>query len=422
MKKFHCDSAPGELIILFYRKNHIAGKFFDLPNISGPEGYLMILERMTENLDLLGISSSSEYYEAYLVNVGEGEESAKISLIQSDYYRFLIGFFSDGETRYDVFPETLQDAWKYWNYMNLYISRNSYYTISSPTFAGTFSPNNPLYTGMINNSSLTTHSPRTVALLDTGIDSSLGFTIGNSKNLLSKMHYYYSDGEDDNGHGTQMAQIIEYMSPKTKFNVYKVCDASGNLKEWSFLSALFCCSNDDSSIINMSLEQGITKDRDCGNCGLVLSQVRSATLEEKISDVFSKNKILIASAGNESLNELKYPAKVEEVIAICSIDSKSELSDFSNFGTDTYKTIGNVTSPHKYVFAAPGGNRSPLETVFTANKGYGTSHAAAYASGALSVLWGNNFTWTNDDVLTNLLSTYSRVIHTRKGDRRQIEI
>ena len=52
--------------------------------------------------------------------------------------------------------------------------------------------------------------------------------------------------------------------------------------------------------------------------------------------------VIVAAAGNLSRNELSFPARFAEVLAISSITSKREPSSFSNYGEKMIKWKKNM--------------------------------------------------------------------------------
>jgi subtilisin family serine protease len=101
--------------------------------------------------------------------------------------------------------------------------------------------------------------------------------------------------------------------------------------------------------------------------------------------------LLLAAAGNQGAQELSFPARFSQVIAIASINLAGELSAFSNRGTTAHKD----NSVHPNVFVLPGGeklqgNSTATEYIGispTGTEHYGTSFSTAYASGLIAALW-----------------------------------
>ena len=98
----------------------------------------------------------------------------------------------------------------------------------------------------------------------------------------------------------------------------------------------------------------------------------SAMLEQVASKI-SKTIPLVAAAGNSGTNELVYPAALDSVIAVGSINARGKRAKDSNFG------------PHVNLFA-------PGEDIWTLNnqgEGFfarGTSYAAPFAAAAIALI------------------------------------
>jgi subtilisin family serine protease len=109
----------------------------------------------------------------------------------------------------------------------------------------------------------------------------------------------------------------------------------------------------------------------------------------KLLDQSAHEPIIVAAAGNNGASPLDFPARFGNVIAVVSVDSNRALSDFSSWGE--YDHNDDI---HLNVFGAPGGQqrgRSPA-TEYSAQSTngdphFGTSFAAAYASGLIAHLW-----------------------------------
>jgi len=118
--------------------------------------------------------------------------------------------------------------------------------------------------------------------------------------------------------------------------------------------------------------------------------------------------VLVAAAGNLSKNELSFPARFAEVLAISSVTSKHELSSFSNYGE-----TNQVEERHENRFAAPGGeSRDPNQEyigTFAGGGGkvFGTSFSAAYASGLLANVWAQQGLKTSASDVVGVLKDHS---------------
>src|SRR5205814_4105514 len=194
---------------------------------------------------------------------------------------------------------------------------------------------------------------------------------------------------DDYGHGTAVTEIIHDLCPTAEFIIYKVADAHGRASEWDTLAAIAVQS--DAAIANISLAFGL-EGGTCPHCGRESKNSRSAVFENMVRqlDKADDGPLIVAAAGNEALTELSFPARYDNVLAIESINKARELSQFSNRAT-----IDQEGKNHQNVFVLPGGEKpagalQPTEYVGTSSAGqeyYGTSFAAAYASGLIAALW-----------------------------------
>lgn len=142
-----------------------------------------------------------------------------------------------------------------------------------------------------------------IILLDTGIDK-----IAFKNSIIGGKHFYVEedsiycddDFQDDNGHGTACAYIIQSMFPSAQFYVIKILDRKAKTIYPVLETALEYCLNLKYKIINLSL----------------------AMLEEDIDGGFNKlcdrlrkeGKILLSSVYNGY--QRSYPASYQSVIGV----------------------------------------------------------------------------------------------------------
>jgi subtilisin family serine protease len=212
-----------------------------------------------------------------------------------------------------------------------------------------------------------------------------------------------NDVNDENGHGTVVALVINDLAPKAQINVLKVADSSGRASEFDTLAALATCGNTD--VVNLSLQFGL-QDRVCKVCGRESQSSRSAVFENIVGqfDKRTRRSILIAAAGNYSLDELAFPARFSSLIAIGAINSQGNLSYESNWG----KQYNDPAKPDNH-FVCPGGDDTcdPVETVGSfgvkdTSQWHGTSFAAAYASGVAANVLAQQGSYDYEQTLDKL--------------------
>ncbi|MBD5781015.1 S8 family serine peptidase [Pelagicoccus sp. NFK12] len=195
-----------------------------------------------------------------------------------------------------------------------------------------------------------------IAVLDTGIrnhttlDSDKLTQIG-----FSAPHDYLS-------HGTAVASLIAGqegvgIAPQAELIGIQVLDTDGIGDAFTLAKAIVQAVDEGANIINMSL----------GSYG------SNQALSNAVAYADSQGVVLVASAGNESVAALPYPAAYESVIAVSAIDAEGHPTSFSNQSASV-----DIAAPGVGVYAAWDDENW---TSFT-----GTSAAAPYVSGAIASL------------------------------------
>jgi len=89
----------------------------------------------------------------------------------------------------------------------------------------------------------------------------------------------------------------------------------------------------------------------------------SVTVQNAINYAASKNVVLVASAGNDNMNQPQYPAAYTNVISVAATDLNDMKAPFSNYGSTVFVSAPgvNVIAPY------PGGHYAAVS---------GTSFAA----------------------------------------------
>ena len=207
-----------------------------------------------------------------------------------------------------------------------------------------------------------------VAVFDTGIN-----TKSTELNIVGGATFV--DGSesfaDDSGHGTSMAGIIGAamdnkgitgIAPDAELYSVKVLDSNGIGFTSSVIEGIYWAVENDIDII----------------CFGFATDEYSNALAEAVAYAKNNGILMIAPAGNDGENAVKYPAGYDEVISVGSVNNEGTISTFSNTGS----TVD---------FYAPGENVDSI--VYVNNKPTpfsGTSASAAHAVGFAALLLEEN--------------------------------
>ncbi|HEX2703393.1 MAG TPA: S8 family serine peptidase [Solirubrobacteraceae bacterium] len=210
---------------------------------------------------------------------------------------------------------------------------------------------------------------------------------------------------DRNGHGTQVAGTIAEQTNNgvgvtglaygVRLMPVRVLNAAGSGSATTIAKGVYFAVNHHAQIINLSLEF------DAGT--ITASDIPQ--LIRAIGYAHSKNVLVVAAAGNDSLGQLSYPAKAPYALAVGASTVDGCLASYSNYGggialvapggggdatipgdanchpdvyagasTDIYQeTFADVNDPNPRVFGLPGGY-------------FGTSMAAPHVSAAAALV------------------------------------
>lgn len=205
----------------------------------------------------------------------------------------------------------------------------------------------------------------TVAVLDTGITKSEAL-----KGKISSLDLTSSEAGDSSyhGHGTAVASLIAGSStsvngiaPSANLLSIRVLGADGIGDTFTVAQGIMEAVDRGARIINMSLG----------------SQGDSSILREAVEYAIQHGVAIVAAAGNESQNELSYPAKYPGVLAVGAIDAQEQHLPFSNTGNQ----IG-VAAPGYGLYASWSNDQMISFT--------GTSAATPLVSGALAMILSQN--------------------------------
>jgi major intracellular serine protease len=262
-----------------------------------------------------------------------------------------------------------------------------------------------------------------IGILDTGLDKP--FPAGaNVTTEINAMDYddkaNSANVEDGTGHGTLVTTLISSIARNADYRIVKAFNDNGCSTDWHLMVGLSLLA--DCDVVNISIESALAgEDFRCKAIGhAATSAVFEAVIQRGIAD---SNAIYVAAAGNGGRQDLSYPARFGQVVAVESINSAGRLSHFSNH------IDSSAGQSHPLVFVAPGGDyagdgsvseEALAETQDGSKVFYGTSYATAYVTGAIAArisrfLMTRQFpgcddqAWpTRDEILTDLKNSADR--------------
>jgi len=224
------------------------------------------------------------------------------------------------------------------------------------------------------NSDVYNHQKVKVAVLDSGVDIVTGIDLAKSVNLVEEEQDISPMFQDLTGHGTAIASVIagnsenvvQGVNPNTELYSVKVLDGENVAPISRIIEGIYWCIENDVNIINMSFG----------------TSVYSYALKKAVEDAYAANILMIGAAGNNADN-VEYPAGFEEVMAVASTNTESEISSFSNTGEEL-----DIAAPGEKVKAAGFFNG----TIVT----HGTSIAVPHVVGVASLLWEKDLSKSNE--------------------------
>jgi subtilisin family serine protease len=118
------------------------------------------------------------------------------------------------------------------------------------------------------------------------------------------------------GHGTMVMGVIHLVAPTAKLMPLKSFTASGDGSLSNIIAAIYYAVQNNANVINMSFDM-----------------LQSSTeLTDAINYANSNKVILVASAGNDGVEEMVYPAGLQNVMGVASTNNQDQRSSFSNYG------------------------------------------------------------------------------------------
>jgi Subtilase family len=165
------------------------------------------------------------------------------------------------------------------------------------------------------------------------------------------------------GHGTMVMGVIHLVAPTAQLLPLKAFKSDGTANLSDILRAIYYAAQNNANVINMSFD----------------TLTASTELQDALNYANQLGLIEVASAGNDGVQEIVYPASLQsDVMGVASVGSTSltdnTRSSFSNFG-DAIVWV-----------AAPGEEIITTYPFSTYAAGWGTSFSAPFVSGGAALL------------------------------------
>jgi subtilisin family serine protease len=161
----------------------------------------------------------------------------------------------------------------------------------------------------------------------------------------------------DFGHGTMTAGIVHLVAPTAKIMPLKAFSSDGTGYLSNIIRATYYAVQHGSKVISMSFDFTSS----------------STEMANAIRYANQKGIICVASAGNDGVNEVVYPAGITGVMGVASTSDLDTRSTFSSYGSDVW-------------VAAPGEGVVSTYPNGTYSAGWGTSFSAPLVSGTAALL------------------------------------
>ena len=183
--------------------------------------------------------------------------------------------------------------------------------------------------------------------------------------------------DDNNGHGTQVAGVIAALlnkkgiagvAPSVDLYAVKIMESSGGELSNAIAGIEWAIDN-EIDIVSMSFGM----------------ETYSQIFKEVLNEAYGNNILLIAASGNGGNDNILYPARYTDVIAVGAIGINNEKASFSSYG-------------YELELVAPGVDINTTSL----NNGYasvsGTSFAAPHVAGVAALIKAYNQSLTNEQI------------------------
>ena len=161
------------------------------------------------------------------------------------------------------------------------------------------------------------------------------------------------------GHGTMVMGIIHLVAPTAQLMPLKAFHSDGTASLSDILRAIYYGVQNGANVINMSFD----------------TKTSSTELKNALDYANQQGVICAASAGNDGMQEIVYPAALQsDVMGVASTSDQDTRSSFSNYGN----AIVWVAAPGEAIVTT-----YPFDTYAA---GWGTSFSAPFVSGGAALL------------------------------------
>lgn len=219
----------------------------------------------------------------------------------------------------------------------------------------------------------TTGGSARVGIVDVGIEFSHSLM---QTNVFSAWDYVDNDnlaadepGGGASGHGTFVAGIVRLVAPHAEIYSFRALDTTGSGNGFFIAQAITDAVDSGCNVINLSL---------------VMSG-EHPSVESAVEYAHAHNVIVIAAAGNDSLQVNKFPASSDHTLSVAAVDSFGVIADFSNYGDKV-----DLMAPGTGIYA------SYIDNQYA--RWDGTSFAAPFVSGQAALIYAINPDGSWDDI------------------------
>ncbi len=206
-----------------------------------------------------------------------------------------------------------------------------------------------------------------IAVLDSGVDHANDIHLAETVSLVpgeEEMNPLFMDGT---GHGNSVAGLIAAeengegitgVAPGSEIYSYRVLDDDNCAPVSRVVEAIYMAIDRKVDIINMSFG----------------ADMYSEALAQAVKDASDAGILVIAAAGNTGEKGVQYPAALEDVMAVGSVDKNGDVADSSSVGEEV-----EIVAPGELVRST---GVLGEETVSS-----GTSLAAPQVAGVAALIW-----------------------------------